>query len=79
MEPAPPVTMIRIDSPSDLDSAFADLSVPYGSISSPNVNFTLVLSGCVLRSTVKPTFQQSLRGYTDTPRVPSVRLPFLME
>ena len=40
---------------------------------SPNDRFTLVSSGCVFRSTVNPTLQQSLRGNTDTPTAPSER------
>ena len=46
---------------------------------SPNVNFTLVSAGCVFRSTVNPTFQQSLRGYTVNPTAPSARYPFFSE
>ena len=46
---------------------------------SPNDNLTLVSSGCVFRSTLKPTLQQSLRGNTDTPTAPSERKPFRTE
>ena len=59
---------------------FPELQFPTEPIPlSSNDSLTLVSSGCVFRSTVNPTLQQSLRGNTAIPTAPSERYPFLTE